>query len=211
MPHERLLSEPPVLPRHRYRAGGLGRLRRTEAGLRSVRRARCRENTREHTKSPYYRSLNGGWAFHWARNPEKRPVGFEADDYDVSGWDRIPVPSNWEIEGYPEPIYPQQTGNMTDVRRIALADRSGGGLAVLADPADGEPFLEVSALHHTPFDLDGPRHPYEVKRRAETVLGVNHRQMGVGGNDSWGAPPEEPYLLHSGRTYAYGYRLRAAD
>ncbi|MGW0532102.1 glycoside hydrolase family 2 TIM barrel-domain containing protein [Streptomyces sp. NPDC003032] len=108
-------------------------------------------------------------------------------------------------------VRPQQTGNMTDVRRIALADRSGVGLAVLADPADGEPFLEVSALHHTPFDLDGPRHPYEVKRRAETVLGVNHRQMGVGGNDSWGAPPEEPYLLHSGRTYAYGYRLRAAD
>ncbi|MET9545207.1 glycoside hydrolase family 2 TIM barrel-domain containing protein [Streptomyces sp. NPDC006627] len=107
-------------------------------------------------------------------------------------------------------VRPQQTGNMTDVRRIALTDRTGGGLAVLADPADGEPFLEVSALHHTPFDLDGPRHPHEVKRRAETVLGVNHRQMGVGGNDSWGAPPEEPYLLRAGRTYTYGYRLRAA-
>lgn len=50
----------------------------------------------------------------------------------------------------------------------------------------------------------------DAGRRAETVLGVNHRQMGVGGNDSWGAPPEEPYLLHAGRTYTYGYRLRAA-
>ncbi|MFH8563938.1 beta-galactosidase small subunit [Streptomyces sp. NPDC017988] len=107
-------------------------------------------------------------------------------------------------------VRPQQTGNMTDVRRIALTDRTGDGLAVLADPADGEPFLEVSALHHTPFDLDGPRHPHEVKRRAETVLGVDHRQMGVSGNDSWGAPPKEPYLLRAGRTHTYGYRLRAA-
>ncbi|MFF1375985.1 glycoside hydrolase family 2 TIM barrel-domain containing protein [Streptomyces sp. NPDC058308] len=106
-------------------------------------------------------------------------------------------------------VRPQQTGNMTDVRRVALADRSGDALTVLADPADGEPFLEVSALHHTPFDLDGPRHPHEVKRREETVLGINHRQMGVGGNDSWGAPPLERYLLHAGRTYTYAYRLRA--
>ncbi|MEU6995260.1 glycoside hydrolase family 2 TIM barrel-domain containing protein [Streptomyces sp. NPDC046465] len=106
---------------------------------------------------------------------------------------------------------PQETGNKTDVRRITLADRSGDGLTVLADPADGEPFLEASALHHTPLDLAGPRHPHEVKRRAETVLRVAHRQMGVGGNDSWGAPPLEPYLLHAGRTYTYAYRLRAAD
>lgn len=105
-------------------------------------------------------------------------------------------------------VRPQQTGNMTDVRRFSLTDRSGGGLTVLADPAEGEPLLETSALHHFPADLDGPRHPHEVRRRDETVLGVNHRQMGVGGNDSWGAPPLEAYLLHSGRTYTYAYRLR---
>ncbi|MET7363868.1 glycoside hydrolase family 2 TIM barrel-domain containing protein [Streptomyces sp. NPDC005562] len=105
---------------------------------------------------------------------------------------------------------PQETGNKTDVRRIALTDRSGDGLVVLADPADGEPFLETSALHHTPADLEGPRHPHEVKRHAETFLRVAHRQMGVGGNDSWGAPPLERYLLHAGRTYTYAYRLRSA-
>ncbi|MEV8564470.1 hypothetical protein AB0436_02540 [Streptomyces sp. NPDC051322] len=49
-----------------------------------------------------------------------------------------------------------------------------------------------------------------MKRRDETILGVNHRQMGVGGNDSWGAPPLAQYLLHSGRTYTYAYRLRSA-
>ncbi|MFE0100284.1 glycoside hydrolase family 2 TIM barrel-domain containing protein [Streptomyces sp. NPDC059009] len=107
-------------------------------------------------------------------------------------------------------VRPQQTGNMTDVRRIALTDRSGTGLVVTADPAEGEELLETSALHHSPSDLDGPKHPYEVKRRKETVLGVNHRQMGVGGNDSWGAPPLEKYLLHAGRTYTYAYRVGPA-
>ncbi|MGH4028376.1 glycoside hydrolase family 2 TIM barrel-domain containing protein [Actinomycetota bacterium Odt1-20B] len=108
-------------------------------------------------------------------------------------------------------VRPQQTGNMTDVRRLALTDRSGAGLVVTADPAAGEELLETSALHHAPSDLDGPKHPHEVKRRKETVLGVNHRQMGVGGNDSWGAPPLAEYLLHAGRTYTYAYRVNPAE
>ncbi|MFB7495125.1 glycoside hydrolase family 2 TIM barrel-domain containing protein [Streptomyces sp. NPDC056161] len=108
-------------------------------------------------------------------------------------------------------VRPQQTGNQTDVRWLSLTDRSGAGLLVAADPADGAALLETSALHHAPADLDGPRHPHELTPRAETVLLVNHRQMGVGGINSWGAAPLEKYLLHAGRTYAYGYRLRPAD
>ncbi|MGW7263021.1 glycoside hydrolase family 2 TIM barrel-domain containing protein [Streptomyces sp. NPDC054842] len=107
-------------------------------------------------------------------------------------------------------VRPQQMGNMTDVRRLSLTARSGDGLTVAADPADGEPLLETSALHHSPFDLDGPRHPHELKRRDETVLLVNHRQMGVGGINSWGAAPLGEYVLRSGRTYTYAYRLRPA-
>ena len=52
-----------------------------------------------------YRSLDGVWKFHWARSPEERPVGFEAPKYDVSRWDEIPVPANWELHGYGTPIY----------------------------------------------------------------------------------------------------------
>ncbi|MEV7379145.1 glycoside hydrolase family 2 TIM barrel-domain containing protein [Streptomyces lydicus] len=104
-------------------------------------------------------------------------------------------------------VRPQQTGNVTDVRTATLTGRDGSGLRICAEPGPDAPLLELSALHHTPFDLDGPRHPYELARHGETWLGVNHRQMGVGGNDSWGAPPLEKYLLHADRTYSYGYRL----
>ncbi|MFG3259645.1 glycoside hydrolase family 2 TIM barrel-domain containing protein [Streptomyces sp. NPDC048172] len=102
-------------------------------------------------------------------------------------------------------VRPQQCGNVTGVRWATLTGK-GGGLRVETEKGD---HLELSALRFTPHDMDGPKHPYELKPRGATVLGVNHRQMGVGGNDSWGAPPLEEYLLHADRTYRYGYRLRA--
>ncbi|MFW5657678.1 MAG: glycoside hydrolase family 2 protein, partial [Bacteroidota bacterium] len=53
----------------------------------------------------YYLSLNGTWKFHWAETPEKAPEDFYSPQYDVSGWDEIPVPSNWQMEGYGYPKF----------------------------------------------------------------------------------------------------------
>ena len=50
-------------------------------------------------------SLDGQWLFHWSKDPESRPVGFEREDYDVSRWDRISVPGNWQLQGFGRPIY----------------------------------------------------------------------------------------------------------
>jgi beta-galactosidase len=55
--------------------------------------------------SPYVLSLNGRWRFHWSPRPEERPADFFQDDYDVSGWDTIEVPSDWQMCGYGVPIY----------------------------------------------------------------------------------------------------------
>ena len=49
--------------------------------------------------------LNGDWKFHFAITPETRPADFFRQDYDVSGWDTIRVPSTWEIQGYGTPLY----------------------------------------------------------------------------------------------------------
>jgi len=61
--------------------------------------------TQKAKQSVYYKSLNGTWKFKWVRKPADRPVDFHKTEYDVSGWDDIPVPSNWELEGYGVPIY----------------------------------------------------------------------------------------------------------
>ena len=55
--------------------------------------------------SSYYRNLNGQWKFNWVPSPEQRPVDFYKPSYDVSSWKEIPVPSNWEVQGYGTPFY----------------------------------------------------------------------------------------------------------
>ncbi len=55
--------------------------------------------------SPYVMSLNGMWRFHFAESPSARPEDFQKPGYDISAWDSIPVPSNWEMQGYGTPIY----------------------------------------------------------------------------------------------------------
>jgi beta-galactosidase len=56
-------------------------------------------------QSPYYQTLNGHWKFHWAPRPEQRPTDFYRTDFDDASWPTIPVPSNWEMQGYGTPIY----------------------------------------------------------------------------------------------------------
>ncbi len=57
------------------------------------------------TEAPWYRSLDGRWKFHWSARPADAPAGFYRTDFDDSAWPTIPVPSNWEREGYGVPIY----------------------------------------------------------------------------------------------------------
>ena len=66
--------------------------------------------------SSYWKSLDGMWKFHWAPNPEERPKDFFRTDYDVSKWDDIKVPMNWNMAGlqrngknkYGDPLYSNQ-------------------------------------------------------------------------------------------------------
>ncbi|MEU0132939.1 glycoside hydrolase family 2 TIM barrel-domain containing protein [Streptomyces sp. NPDC006296] len=104
-------------------------------------------------------------------------------------------------------VRPQENGNRTDVRWVALTDRTGRGLLVA-----GEPLIEFNASHFTPEDLSaGARHDYQLTPREDVVLRLNHRQMGVGGDDSWGAHTHDEYKLFADRDYSYTYRLRPLD
>ena len=56
-------------------------------------------------ESVSYQSLNGLWKFSLVKTPAQRPVDFYQTNFDDSQWNDIPVPSNWELEGYDTPIY----------------------------------------------------------------------------------------------------------
>lgn len=55
--------------------------------------------------SSFCRLLDGQWQFNWVSSPEKRPIGFQKPDFDASTWKTIPVPSNWQVQGYGTPNY----------------------------------------------------------------------------------------------------------
>lgn len=59
--------------------------------------------------STHHQDLNGKWKFNWSPDPSSRPVEFYKTGYDVSGWDDIKVPSNWQIEGYGTALYSNVT------------------------------------------------------------------------------------------------------
>jgi beta-galactosidase len=97
---------------------------------------------------------------------------------------------------------PQENGNKVDVRWVALANRQGIGLMAI-----GMPLLSVAARHYTHEDMWHARHTYEMARRPEVYVNLDFKQMGVGGDNSWGALPHEPYQLPA-QAYRYRFRLQ---
>jgi beta-galactosidase len=101
-------------------------------------------------------------------------------------------------------VEPGESGNKVDVRWAALQNASGAGLLVIAD---GDSLLSVNAMHHTAEDLEAADHPFELPQRDFVVFNIDLKQMGVGGDDSWGAWPHEPYLIEC-KPQHYQFRLR---
>jgi beta-galactosidase len=55
--------------------------------------------------SPYILSLNGNWKFNWVATPDERIKDFYKTNFNDAAWRTIPVPSNWEMQGYGTPVY----------------------------------------------------------------------------------------------------------
>lgn len=62
-------------------------------------------NLQRKEESKRFINLNGKWKFHWTKDPKKRPKTFQNINFDDTDWKTIPVPANWEVEGYGYPIY----------------------------------------------------------------------------------------------------------
>jgi beta-galactosidase len=104
-------------------------------------------------------------------------------------------------------VRPQECGTRTEIRWMTLADEDGNGLLITAMP-----LFSASALPYTTSQLDYAdsrfRHPADLQENDFIDVNVDLRQMGVGGDDSWGAKPMKQYLLPSG-TYSFTFAVRA--
>ncbi|WP_291862808.1 glycoside hydrolase family 2 TIM barrel-domain containing protein [Marinilabilia sp.] len=115
-------------------------------------------------------------------------------------------------------LRPQENGNKTDVRWMSVANERGEGLMF-----EGKQLLEVSAHHNIMEDFESPRrtdgrwkegeerpvqyHLNDVKPRELTSVDVDLKQLGVGGDDSWGAWTHDQYRLTE-KSYRYGFVMK---
>ena len=86
-------------------------------------------------------------------------------------------------------LVPQECGNHTHVRRASITDNLGRGMEFIGKE------LSFSALPYTPHELENAMHSYELPPVYYTVVRVALQQMGVAGDDSWGARTHEEYLI----------------
>ncbi len=104
-------------------------------------------------------------------------------------------------------IRPQEYGYHTDTRWLKLSDESGRGILVR-----GLQPISFSALNVETEQLDGGErksqsHPTDIKYNDFVTLHVDLAQRGVGGDNSWGARPHDPYRLEE-KQYQYSYTIK---
>ena len=99
-------------------------------------------------------------------------------------------------------LLPQECGNRTGVRWAEITDAQGRGLKLWLNGG------EFSALPWTPHEIENAAHGYELPPVCYTVLKMSCRQMGVGGDDSWGARTHPEYLLDVSGPVEFAFSFR---
>jgi len=100
-------------------------------------------------------------------------------------------------------IQPQESNNKTDVRWMAFHDGMKTGILI-----SGKELLSMSAWPYTSDDLEEATHTIDLEKRDFITVNIDHRQMGVGGDDAWSinAIPHEPFRVKPGY-HQYTYRI----
>ncbi len=99
-------------------------------------------------------------------------------------------------------MVPQECGNKIGVRWAKVTDRRGRGLLFEGDS------MNFSVLPWTPHEMENARHPYELPEVHYTVIRAAMQQIGIAGDNSWGARPHPEYLLDVSKKMSFTFRFR---
>lgn len=113
-------------------------------------------------------------------------------------------------------LVPQETGNRTGVRWARITDHQGRGMefhgAGFVDSKDlfaSRPgTMEFSAVPYSPEQLEEAQHPYELPRIQYTVVRCSLKQMGVAGDNSWGARTHDEFLVPSDKPLHFAFEFK---
>ena len=112
------------------------------------------------------------------------------------------VYENKVAENIAEYLVPQESGNKCRVRYAKVMDKKGRGMLFFGDE------LSFSALPYTPHELENATHHFELPPVHYTVVRVAKKQMGVGGDDSWGSHTHPEYLLDASEKMEFTFCFR---
>ncbi|WP_195983937.1 glycoside hydrolase family 2 TIM barrel-domain containing protein [Clostridium sp. D33t1_170424_F3] len=134
---------------------------------------------------------------YYGRGPEEN-YRDRQDAYDIG------VYESTVMDQFVHYVEPQEHGNRSDVRWIALTNEAGKGFMVSA--ADGE-VLETNASYFEQNDLASKKHPYQLVQEDDIYLKINQLTSGLGGQQSWGAKAEEYVTIRPNKDYNYSFRF----
>ena len=100
-------------------------------------------------------------------------------------------------------LKPQECGNMTDVRYLYLYNRDGRAIKF-----SGLPLIETNVLPYTPKELENASHPEELPVSDKTIVRINYKQMGVGGDNSWAAHTHDEFKLFADNEFSYSFTIK---
>lgn len=112
------------------------------------------------------------------------------------------VYENKVADNIAEYLVPQESGNKCRVRYAKVMDKKGRGMLFFGDE------LSFSALPYTPHELENAAHHFELPPVHYTVVRVAKKQMGVGGDDSWGSHTHPEYLLDASEKMKFTFCFR---
>ena len=112
------------------------------------------------------------------------------------------VYENKVADNFAEYLVPQESGNKCRVRYAKVMDKKGRGMLFFGDE------LSFSALPYTPHELENAAHHFELPPVHYTVVRVAKKQMGVGGDDSWGSHTHPEYLLDASEKMEFTFCFR---
>ena len=115
---------------------------------------------------------------------------------------KLGIYKNHVMDNMAEYLVPQECGNKTDVRYGKITDRKGRGILFTGD------YMSFSALPYTPHEIENAKHAYELPEVHYTVVRVSKQQMGVGGDDSWGAPVHPEYHIDADRRLEFTFTFK---
>jgi len=99
-------------------------------------------------------------------------------------------------------LVPQSYNNRSGVAWAEITDNAGHGLRISSDAPMG-----FAALPYTCHELENAAHHFELPQSCKTVLSINHAEMGVGGDTSWGARPEGKYDVKASSNHKFVFTI----